>query len=146
MKTILPMLVTCLLLSAPPMAHGGQQAAPASSEHSAPSMQQDSQPGSMASSANKGDRVVSGCLRSKDGKFMLESKHHKMIWLTGSEDLGPHVGHSVTVHGNFMSSTGNPPVGQVSDFQVKQIDMVADHCPQAQKAIKGETGRAPDHK
>jgi hypothetical protein len=43
MEKILPMLVTCLLLSAASMAHGTQQAPPASSEHSAPSMQQDSQ-------------------------------------------------------------------------------------------------------
>ena len=142
---ILPMLVTYLLLSTPSMAHGRQQAAPAPSEHSAPSMQQDSQPGSMASSANKGDKVVSGCLWSKDGKFILESKHHKTIWLTGSEDLSPHIGHSLTVHGNFMSSTGNPPAGQVSDFQVKQIDMVADHCPTAGQS-KGERGHAQDQK
>jgi hypothetical protein len=133
MKNVLPMLVTCLLLSAA-MAHGAQQASPASSEHSAPSTQQDSQPASMASSANRGDKVVSGCLRSKDGKYMLESKHHNTIWLTGSEDLAPHVGHSVTVHGSFMSSTEASPAGQVSDFQVKQIDMVADRCTQTQKA------------
>jgi len=72
MEKILRMLVTCLLLSAASMAHGTQQAPPASSEHSAPSMQQDSQPGSMASSANKGDKIISGCLRSKNGKCMLE--------------------------------------------------------------------------
>ena len=136
MKKILPMLVTCLLLNAASMAHGTQQVPPASSEHSAPSMQQDSQPGSMASSANRGDRVVSGCLRSKDGKYMLESKHHRTIWLTGSEDFAPQVGHTVTVHGSFMSSTEVSPAGQVSDFQVKQIDMVADRCAQTQKATK----------
>ena len=80
MKKILPILVTSLLLSAASMAHGTQQAPPTSSEHSAPSMQQDSQPASMASSANRGDKVVSGCLRSKDGKYKLESKHHKTFF------------------------------------------------------------------
>lgn len=136
MKKILPMLVTCLLLNAASMAHGTQQVPPASSEHSAPSMQQDSQPRSMASSANRGDKVVSGCLRSKDGKYMLESKHHRTIWLTGSEDFAPQVGHTVTVHGSFMSSTEVSPAGQVSDFQVKQMDMVADRCTRTQKSTK----------
>ena len=88
----------------------------------------------MASSANRGDKVVSGCLRSKDGKYMLESRHHKTNRLTGSEDLAPHVGHSVTVHGSYMSSTEASPAGQVSDFQVKQIDMVAVRCTQTQRA------------
>ena len=136
MKKILPMLVTYLVLNAASMVHGTQQMPPDLSEHSAPSMQQDSRPGSMASSANRGDKVVSGCLRSKDGKYMLESKHHRTIWLSGSEDFAPQVGHTVMVHGSFMSSTEVSPPGQVSDFQVKQIDMVADHCPPAQKAIK----------
>ncbi len=132
----IPMLITCFLLSATSMAHGMQQAPPASREHSAPSMQQDSQPGSMASSANKGDKIISGCLRSKNGKYMLEGKHHKTIWLTGSEDFAPHVGHTVTIHGSFMSSTEASSAGQGSDFQAKQIDMVADRCTQTQKATK----------
>ena len=136
MEKILPMLITCFLLSATSMAHGTQQAPPASSEPSAPSMQQDSQPGSMASSANKGDKIISGCLRSNNGKYMLEGKHHKTIWLTGSEDFAPHVGHIVTIHGSFMSSTEASSSGQGSDFQAKQIDMVADRCTQTQKATK----------
>lgn len=136
MKKILPMLVTCLLLNAASIVHGAQQMPPDLSEHSAPTMQQDSQPGSMASSASRGDKVVSGCLRSKNGKYVLESKHHKTIWLTGSEDFAPQVGHTVTVHGSFMSSTEVSPPGQVSDFQVKQMDMVADRCSRTQKSTK----------
>src|SRR6202171_409208 len=128
MEKILPRLVSCLLLTVASMATSAQQAPPASSEHSAPSMQQDSQPGSMASSANKGDKIISGCLRSKNGKYMLEGKNHKTIWLTGSEDFAPHVGHTVTIHGSFMSSTEASSAGQGSDFQAKQIDMVADRC------------------
>jgi hypothetical protein len=132
MEKILPKLVTYLLLSAASMAHGTQQAPTTSSEHSAPSMQQDSQPGSMASSPNKGDKIISGCLGSKYGKYMLEGKNHKTIWLTGSEDFAPHVGHTVTIHGSFMSSTEASSAGQGSDFQAKQIDMVADRCTQTQ--------------
>jgi hypothetical protein len=136
MEKILPMLITCFLLSATSMAHGMRQAPPASREDSAPSMQQDSQPVSMARAANKGDKIISGCLRSKNGKYMLEGKHHKTIWLTGSEDFAPHVGHTVTIHGSFMSSTEASSPGKGSDLQVKQIDMVADHCTQTQKAAK----------
>ena len=90
----------------------------------------------MASSANKGDKIISGCLRSKNGKYMLEGKNHKTIWLTGSEDFAPHVGHTVTIHGSFMSSTEASSAGQGSDFQAKQIDMVADRCTQTQKATQ----------
>jgi hypothetical protein len=107
MKKILPMLVTLLVLNAASVARDPQQVPPASSDHSAPSMQQDSQPGSMASSANRGDKVVSGCLRSKNG--MLETKHYSTIWLTGSEDFAPQVGNTVTVHASFMSSTEVSP-------------------------------------
>jgi hypothetical protein len=136
MKKILPMLVTCLMLSVASRAQGTQQAPPGSSEHSAPSMQQDSQPSSMASSANKGDKIITGCLRSNNGKYMLQGKHQKTIWLTGSEDLAPHLGHIVAVHGIFMSSTEVSSAGRVSDFQVKQIDMFADRCTQTQKGDK----------
>lgn len=137
MEKILPtMLITCFLFSAMSMAHGMHQAPPASGEHSSSSMQQDSQPGSLASLANNGDKMISGCLRSKNGKYMLEAKHHKTIWLTGSEDFAPHVGHTVTIHGNFMSSTEASSSAQGSDFQAKQIEMVADRCTQTQKTAK----------
>lgn len=141
MKKLLPMLVTCCLtFTAASIAQGTQQTPLSSTnppEHSAPPMQQDSQPGSMASSMNKGDKTVKGCIRSNNGKYMLESKHHKTIWLTGSEDFAPHVGHTVTVHGSFLPSTGTSSAGQGSDFLVKQIGMVADRCTlESQKAMK----------
>jgi hypothetical protein len=139
MKKILPMLVACLMFGAASRAQGAQQAPPGSGENQIPSMQQDSQRGSMASSANKGDRTISGCIRSNSGKYTLESKHLKTIWLTGSEDFAPYVGHTVTLHGNFFPSTGTSS-RQGSDFQVKQIDMVADRCTQSHKAIKGDQG------
>ncbi len=123
----LRMLVVYLTVSAASVVQGAQQTnAP---EHST-SVQQDSQPGSMASSANKGDRTITGCIRSNNGKYRLESKH-KMIWLTGAEDLASHVGHTVSAHGSFLSSTGTSSAGLGSDFQVKQIDMVADSCSKA---------------
>jgi hypothetical protein len=128
MKKILPTLAVCVLFSAASLAKPAQQTP--STEHSAPAIQQDSQPASMARAANKGDRTVKGCLRSSGGKYTLEGKHQKPIWLTGSEDLSSHVGHLVVVHGSFISSTEAPSGGQAHNFQVKQVDMVADRCNQ----------------
>src|ERR1700693_1015889 len=96
---------------------------------------------------NKGDKTIKGCIRSNNGKYMLESKRHKMIWLTGSEDFAPHVGHTVTVHGSFLPSTETSSAGQGSDFLVKQIGMVADRCTlESQKAMKEHRWSAPDPK
>jgi hypothetical protein len=55
-----------------------------------------------ADNENKGGKKLKGCLRSANGQYMLETKHDKMVSLTGSEDFGPHVGHTVTLHGRFV--------------------------------------------
>jgi hypothetical protein len=172
MNRLLLMLATCLAFTAASMAQGTQQKSPNPtypSAGSSPSMQQDSQPGSMANSENKGEKKIKGCIRSENGKYVLESKHHKMISLTGSEDFAPHVGHTVTVHGSFLnaskstgamtentgtgtSSTGAPSAGASSggggsDFQVTKMDMVSDSCTlENQKGMKGDTGSSPDQK
>jgi hypothetical protein len=96
-------------------------------------MQQDSQPGSMASAANKGNKRIKGCIRCNNGKYILESKDHKMIWLTGPENFASHVDHTVMVHGSFLKTSEKADsrassAGQGSDFQVKQIDTIADRC------------------
>jgi hypothetical protein len=89
---------------------------------------------------------------------MLETKYDKMVSLTGSEDFGPHVGHTVTLHGRFVegqkstgpmsehpdhgdmsgtsgskSPTGTSSGGDQSDassssFQVTKMEMVSDSC------------------
>jgi len=150
-KKFLRTLVICLAFTAESMAQGTQQPAPSTSTNpskpSAPSVQQDSQASSMASSANQGDKTIKGCIRFNNGKYTLESKHRKTIWLTGSEDFAPHLGHAVTVHGSFLPSTETSSAGQSSDFHVKQIDMVADRCTsETRKATKVERGTAPDQK
>jgi hypothetical protein len=149
-KKFLRTLVICLAFTAESMAQGTQPAPSTStnpSEPSAPSLQQDSQASSRASSANQGDKTIKGCIRFNNGKYTLESKHRKTIWLTGSEDFAPHLGHAVTVHGSFLPSTETSSAGQSSDFLVKQIDMVADRCTsETRKATKVERGPAPDQK
>ena len=132
MEKALPTLLICLTLSAAFTSHG-QQRTP---DQSGGSMQQDSQPGSMASSADKGDRTITGCIRSSKGKYMLQSKRRKTIWLTGSENLASNLGHTVTVHGAFIGSTRSSSAAQGSDFQVKQIDVIADHCVETKKPAK----------
>lgn len=141
MKKILPTIAVCVLFIAALPAQPAQQPTPGSG----PAMQQDSQPASMASAADKGDKTVKGCLRSNGGKYSLESKHRKTVWLTGSEDVSSHVGQFVVVHGSFISSTEAASGGQAHNFQVKQVDMVADRCTQTGNANKHQTP-ASDHK
>ena len=117
MKRLLLMLGTCLAFTAMSMAQTSQQTSPNPtypSGTSSPTMQQDSQQGSMANSENKGEKKIKGCIRSENGKYVLESKHHKMIALTGSEDFAPHVGHTVTVHGNFLNGSNSASSGSMS--------------------------------
>jgi hypothetical protein len=144
MKKILATLLVWVLFSGASLAKPAQQMP--STEHSAPAMQQDSQPASMASAADKGDRAIKGCLRSNGGKYSLESKHQKPIWLTGSEDLPSHVGQLVVVHGSFISSTEASSGGQAHNFQVKQVDMVADRCTQTGNASNKHQPPAADQK
>ena len=172
MNRLLLMLAACLAFTAASMAQGTQRTSPNPTyprPDSSPSMQQDSQPGTMANSENKGEKKIKGCIRSENGKYVLESKHHKMISLTGAEDFAPHVGHTVAVHGNFLNasksagpmsentgtgttSTGAPSAGassgrEGSDFQVTKMDMVSDSCTlENQKGMKGDMGSSPDQK
>jgi hypothetical protein len=128
-----------------------QQTSPNSSSSS--SMQQDSQPASMANSANNGASRITGCIRSEHGHYLLESKHHKMVALTGPEDFAPHVGHSVTLYGNFLPGTATSASARTStsgsasnaNFQVNKIEMVSDTCVLDQKDAKDKS-TAPDQK
>jgi hypothetical protein len=141
MKKILPTFVICVLFGVVRLAPAQQ-----TPSGSAPAMQQDSQPASMASSANKGDKTVKGCLRSNGRKYRLESKHQKTIWLSGSEDLSSHVGQLVVVHGSFISSTEGSSGGQGHNFQVKQVDLVADRCTPTGNASNKHQTPAADQK
>jgi hypothetical protein len=115
------------------------QSSPDSPPHS---MQQDSQPPSLASSLDKGERKVTGCIRSENGKYVLENKLHKKVWLSGSEDFAPHAGHTVTLYGTYLNGSV-PAIGgradqkkssdpsanrQESNFQVTRVEMVSDTC------------------
>ena len=94
------------------------------------SMQQDSQPASLASSVNQGEKKISGCLRQEKEKFALENGHHKKIWLSGPEDFASHAGHTVTLYGNFLttsapSKSSAPRSNQGTDFQVTRMETMS---------------------
>ena len=130
------------------------QASAQSSPDSPPhSMQQDSQTPSLASSLNRGEKNITGCIRSENGKYVLESQLHKKVWLSGAEDFAPHAGHTVTLSGTYLNGSvpanggradrkkssdpsANP---QESDFQVTKVEMVSDTC-----AVKSKKMKASD--
>jgi hypothetical protein len=97
------------------------------------SMQQDSQPASLASSVNQGEKKISGCLRQEKEKFALENGHHKKIWLSGPEDFASHAGHTVTLYGNFLTTSAPskrsaPRSNQGTDFQVTRMETMSPTC------------------
>jgi hypothetical protein len=106
------------------------------------SMQQDSQPASLANSVNQGEKKIAGCLRQERSKFVLENGHRK-IWLSGPEDFASHAGHAVALYGNFLSTSASASgantdtktdghrSNQGSDFQVTKIEMVSATCKDA---------------
>ncbi len=70
----------------------------------------------------KGEKAITGCIRSDNGNYMLEEKNGKMAKLNSSQDLSAHVGHTVKVHGTWQkgsemgsnASTSNTTSGSMS--------------------------------
>jgi hypothetical protein len=96
-------------------------------------IQQDSQPASLASSVNQGEKKISGCLRQEKEKFALENAYGKKIWLSGPENFASHVGHKVTLSGNFSTTSASSNSSahrsnQGTDFQVTKMEMVSPTC------------------
>jgi hypothetical protein len=116
------------------------QTAPGDQSHS---MQQDSQPASLAKAVNQGEKKIAGCLRQESGKFALDNGRRK-VWLSGPGDFAAHAGHTVTLYGNFLHTSvanssantdantnghsSNHPSTQETDFQVTRIEMVSATC------------------
>lgn len=108
--------------------------------------------GSSGNNEMKGDKKLTGCIRSENGKYVLETKHDKTVSLTGSEDFGPHVGHTVALHGSFAkdrnagamsensgmsagtgtseskTSSASSSDGTASSFRVTKMEMVSETC------------------
>ena len=103
------------------------------------SMQQDSQPASLASSVNQGEKKISVRLAQLTlpsfaaAGIALENGHHKKIWLSGPEDFASHAGHTVTLYGNFLttsapSKSSAPRSNQGTDFQVTRMETMSPTC------------------
>jgi hypothetical protein len=135
---LLSLLPLCIVYTAASLAQTSPQSTPDNPSHS---MQQDSQPASLASSMNKGEQQITGCIRSENDKYQLESKPRKKIWLSGPMDFAPHSGHTVTVSGSFLNDSNNnataPANGgtepkaatrEGSNFQVTKLEMVSGTC------------------
>jgi len=140
MKMLLPVIMAVgVAFPVTLRAQASPQTAP---DKASPSLQQDSQPASLGSSLNKGDRKIAGCLRAENGKFVVASGHNQKIWLSGPQDFASHVGHSVVLYGTFLSTdvsqsaarsnartpTKSSSAGEGTDFQVGKLEMVADSC------------------
>ncbi|HEX6465724.1 MAG TPA: hypothetical protein VFZ99_00375 [Terriglobales bacterium] len=82
---------------------------------------QGSTTGSMGNSSNtgnsgkvKGEKSLSGCIRSNNGSYMLQEKNGKMAMLNSSQDLSAHVGHTVKVRGTWEKGTGGMASGSAN--------------------------------
>jgi hypothetical protein len=107
-----------------------------------------------ATQAARCTTLRASCIRSESGKYLLESKRHKKIWLSGPVEFAPHTGHAVILHGSFLNesaSTNTSPANQrtaaepsatrqENNFQVAKIEMVSDSCTlKNTKGIKGSS-------
>jgi hypothetical protein len=84
--------------------------------------------------STKGEHKLTGCVRSTNGEYLLETKKGKSVPLAG-QDVSAHVGHTVAVHGTWSSagssessmSSGSGAKGEKS-FNVSSVDMISDSC------------------
>jgi hypothetical protein len=86
---------------------------------------------SAVSSSNAGgqaQRRLQGCLKSDNGKYVLQGKSgKKRTTLRGSRDLASHVGHTVMVRGSFApESSVSPATG--AQFLVSSLESVSESC------------------
>ena len=142
MKLPFSQLAICVAIAALCLGQLSAQSTPDNSSHS---IQQDSQPPSLASSMDKGEQKLTGCLRSDNGKYVIERKLHKKVWLSGPEDFGPYKGHTVTLDGSYLNDTAPANKGTSaasaasrsgSNFQVSKIETVSNTC--APKSTKSD--------
>ncbi len=144
MKLRLLLLASCAVFVAVYLTQTfvSQSSAQTSPDTATSSMQQDSQPASLASSLSKGERKLTGCIRSDNGEYVAETKLHKKVGLSGPVDFTPHAGHTVILYGAYLNgstpakraqaeqkkSQEPPPGRQENSFQVSKIEMVSDTC------------------
>ena len=88
--------------------------------------------------AAKGN-TITGCIEKSDDTYMIKNGRYKNgVKVTGSDDLAPHVGHTVKLTGTWASasaaagSTGETKGGGAKmanrEFNETKLDMVSETC------------------
>ena len=111
--------------------------------------------GTGATAAETQEHNMTGCVVARNGEFFLRTKEHRRpVELLSPNDLISHNGHEGTVTGtwankstvaehekqeeqNQSSAEKNSHAQRERNerhFQVKKLELVADHCPMAAKA------------
>jgi hypothetical protein len=105
-------------------------AIPTQSQASLSQASETSNPGAQTST-NFGEKKLKGCLLSEGVKYVLQEKRGRAIALAGSQELGSHVGHTVTARGTFLTGEMNNRSSMTAShqiFAVSKLDMVSDSC------------------
>jgi hypothetical protein len=103
---------------------------PTQSQASLAQASETSNPGAQTSS-NFEEKKLKGCLLSEGGKYVLQERRGRAISLAGSQELGSHVGHTVTARGTFLTGEANNRSSMTAShpiFAVSKLDMVSDSC------------------
>jgi hypothetical protein len=75
-------------------------------------------------------RAVTGCVSKEGDNYMVTNSHYKNGFAVhGSDDLGPHVGHTVRLSGTWATPG--------KDFNETKMKMVSDNC--NPKAMAGKS-------
>ncbi len=80
--------------------------------------------------------TMTGCIAEKDGMYVMTSKNHpEGVQLMASDDMKPHVGHTMKVSGMMMKTDNSPAAATTGSaptsmhkLKVSKMDMVSDHC------------------
>jgi hypothetical protein len=81
-----------------------------------------------------GQSTIKGCLVSAGGKFVLQERRGRATPVSGSTELGSHVGHTVMAHGLLTNAVINKPangnMGAASSrvLLVSKLDVISDTC------------------
>src|SRR5437868_1716240 len=90
---------------------------------------------STRTAASKGN-TITGCIEKSGDNYMIKNGRYKNgVKVTGSDDLSPHVGHTVKLTGTWASaaaSTGETKGGGMKmsnrEFNETKVDMVSETC------------------
>ena len=134
MKKLLLCMAVVFAFAITSAAQAAQETSPPQSSNPAPSTRSSSGNQETKAASSTGTRTTTGCIEKSDDLFVLKSGRYRQgVKVTGSDDLAPHVGHTVRLTGTWTVP------GQ--EFAESRLDMVSDSC----KIGTGSTS-SPDKK